>query len=67
MPKLRERGPSYSKEYVISIPTPLVEEEMGWEKGDVLEWRRVEGGLKLFLVRKGRRKKSRRLGGLTRS
>jgi len=65
MPKLRERGPSYSREYVVSIPTALVEEDMGWEKGDIVEWQVVEGGLKLFFVRKGRRKKSERLGGLT--
>jgi len=57
MPKIRERGSNYSMEYVISLPTSPVKEEMSWENRDVLEGQ-VFGGVKLSLLRKGRRKRA---------
>ncbi len=44
-------------EYVISLPTSPVKEEMSWENRDVLEGQ-VFGGVKLSLLRKGRRKRA---------
>lgn len=55
LPMLRTEERSYCTSYFITIHRSLIE-ELSWRKGDILEWRKEDDGLKLFLVRKTTRK-----------
>lgn len=46
------------RRYLVSI-NPDIIQELGWERGDLLEWRMEEDGLKLFLVARVKRKTHR--------